>query len=151
MGKKRGRIVAIVVFLVIALTVIVLLASLWVNEGPLWREVMSEEYSSLHEALWGEVGHGYRILYKMNPQTRSIVRGKYIGYYIENGFKAKDGMYQDGLPVAVTQWNFDGTINVQVTQEKGEVVFKKSPPWLWGVQDQTEPTDPQWIAEHGKQ
>ena len=38
MGKKRARFIAVV----LALAVVALCVSLWVNEGPLWQWVMTK-------------------------------------------------------------------------------------------------------------
>ena len=43
-----------------------------------------------------------------------------------------------------TCWNPDGTIEVQFNVKSRD--RRESPPWLWGMTDQTEPTAP-WIIE----
>ena len=71
-----------------------------------------------------------------------------VTYYVDNGFLAQEGFYENGWPVAVTQWDFDGTVQVQIKQdETGKSLKKESPPWWWNVADQTKPTAPWW---HGK-
>ncbi len=50
-----------------------------------------------------------------------------------------------GWVVSYTVWNFDGTVKFQwrlanrITLEQ-----KTTPPWWWGVIDQTKPTAPWW-------
>ena len=55
-----------------------------------------------------------------------------------------------------TSWFPDGTVELQMDWKRDESgrshpIHIAEPPWLWNVTNQTEPTDPQWIAEHGKQ
>ena len=83
--------------------------------------------------------------------------GPLVAYYVENGHKAIEGVYENGNLVWVTKWKLDGRV-MSLAQDvrnvggsTGQVEIKATHPWWWGVQDQTEPTDPQWIAEHGKQ
>ena len=86
-------------------------------------------------------------------------------YYVENGFKAHESEYwpYSGVSLRSTMWRFDGSVASQsrCDDDPGHVkepylsglVSDQSniePPWWWGVKDQTSPSDPQWIAEHGK-
>ena len=90
-----------------------------------------------------------------------IAHGSFVIYYVENGMLAFEGeMYGrvgHEFPSQTTMWNFDGTVQQQVKVTGldglgGQILNARvSAPWLWSVQDQTEPTDPQWITEHGKQ
>ena len=97
-------------------------------------------------------------------------------YYTENGFKKSEVQRVDDL-YRVTWWNFDGSVDSQTLSlafvpfatldghsvmallaipftpygqvEVGNSVARTiySPPWLWGVTDQTEPTAPWWNKE----
>ncbi len=61
-----------------------------------------------------------------------------------------DIWYEDGRCVRQTKWSIDGTVIHQSVWTSTDVETRSEPPWWWGVQDQTSPSDPQWIAEHGK-
>ena len=80
-------------------------------------------------------------------------KDKSTSYYLENGLLAEDILIHAGSqrPVSITRWGFDGVLLMQTRGTSGRVEHKYSAPWWWNVTDQTEPTDPQWIAEHGKQ
>ena len=84
------------------------------------------------------------------------MHGTSIMFYEENGYKAMEGLWRNGTAIKSTSWNPDGTISNQHRYNWQDVPgqqwdeMKTSPPWWWGVEDQTSPSDPQWIAEHGK-
>ena len=143
-SSRRARFIAVF----IALAVVALCVSLWVNEGPLWRMVMLEtvDYTTPGKFVvrgtvkrWGK--------YKGNTHGCQVI-------WHWNGLKARQGETLNGLgDGVVTYWSQDGRI---VKQERyvigrGLVETKKETPWWDGVTDQTEPNDPQWIAERGKQ
>ncbi len=94
-----------------------------------------------------DVGHPLETEWS-GKTVRFILRedGTTEGYYVQNGMKAQEINKVGGGTI----WNFDGTVRRQI-QFRGSKANKTSAPWWWGVQDQTEPTDPKWIAEHGKQ
>ena len=78
--------------------------------------------------------------------------GTVTTYYTENGFKAGETVI-DGDKTRITKWRFDGTVFSQLEgtfDSHGNVVDMKvnnSPPWWWGVTNQTEPTAPWWGKE----
>ena len=78
-----------------------------------------------------------------------VACGKAVAHWISNGLKGCEWEFEEGIPIRSTTWGLDGSVQTQASNQPGEI--KTSPPWLWNVTDQTEPTDPQWIAEHGKQ
>ncbi len=109
--------------------------------GPVWEWVTTKETSKLetidgHEVLW----------------TRAASRwdakgpGRVVSYYTENGFKRVEGEWRHGgIFHAFTMWNFDGTVRLQQRDpDKHPRFSRQSPPWWWGVTDQTEPTAPWW-------
>ena len=55
-----------------------------------------------------------------------------------------------------TEWHPDGSVRHQrrlFFDESGETVreqARESPPWWWGVTDQTEPTMPEWMKDDAK-
>ena len=70
--------------------------------------------------------------------------GKYLGvskiWYLDSGFKYIERL-DDG---SCTWWGPDGRIEAQFAPH-GSVV--SSPPWLWGVTDQTAPSMPAWMKD----
>ncbi len=51
----------------------------------------------------------------------------------------------------MTSWNADGTVNRQAFRSAdGLEEERDSPPWLWAVTDQTEPTMPAWMKDDAK-
>ena len=161
--------------LVIAvLFVIALCISFWVNEGPLWRSVMLKQISLKAIAPYYQtpeaplhVVHGFATVRRWSRSDPPIPGQSYWLFvfaptepygiqrmwYVENGFLASEyewGRNKVGriLILKATEWSFNGTIMLQIGEIRSR---KESSPWWWDVQDQTEPTDPQWIAEHGKQ
>ncbi len=133
------------VLAVILGAVVALCISGWVNEGPLWRWMVLKEQTTeesggwLHRKLFGN----HRIRVRATVKRWSdppIPHGKAIGFYTQNGFKALEGEFRNGLMISVTIWNFDGTVAHQGVPGPD----KTSPPWLWGVKDQTQPSAPWW-------
>ncbi len=133
----RVRLIA----LAIVMSAVALVTCLWVNEGPLWRWVMLKtlDYESSFDgfASRGEMIH--------NRWTH-YVYGKFVSYYVKTGFVS---MMDDrrGGQICLTQYNVDGAVVYQshATKRDGtDLVSKRSPPWWWGVKDQTEPTAPWW-------
>ena len=131
---NRSRLVLVVILVAVA----TLLGSLWVGEGPLWRWVMlvEEEWSSsIGEAeIRGLVSrHRWK-------GTRHGSRG---AWYVESGYLANQA-----APRGLTHWGPDGVVLGQIFVEgNGDERIISSPPWLWGVTDQTEPTAPWWGKE----
>ena len=71
-------------------------------------------------------------------------------WYVETGFRAEDRLIEGGRGVRETRWNLDGTVQSQdpwVDPVDGQRKHKRSPPWLWGVEDQTHPSAPWWKDE----
>ncbi len=131
-----------------------LLICLWINEGPLWRLLLtkmvplSEIGQGLKQIQYGHETRGW-VRVKRTPtvvKQRSylVPHGEFVSYYVENGYKASEGKLF-GWDLETTQWAFDGTVKYQV-RARGDnpQITKHSPPWLWGVTDQTEPTAPWW-------
>ncbi len=81
--------------------------------------------------------------------------GGLLAYYVATGRKAIDGEFRKHTGLRQTIWNGDGTVKRQLRNIDDQdnwiwLETKESPPWWWGVKDQTSPSDPQWIADHGK-
>ena len=75
----------------------------------------------------------------------SHVRG--ISWYIDSGFKAEQIFVRDGK-LCMTKWKPDGSVRRQdIGIQAGKDQSQDSPPWLWGVTDQTTPTMPAWMKD----
>ncbi len=103
-------------------------------------------------------GHPIRslsTLRRWSPQTR---HGKTVVYYLETGMKCYQCQYEDGRCLRYTMWDFDGKVRHQrwYVDEDGEVLVgqeegrKFTPPWLWGVTDQTATSMPEWMKDDAK-
>ena len=73
-------------------------------------------------------------------------------WFAETGFKASKGEWETADRLAgfrITVWNPDGSVKMQLKglprRDK-----KASPPWWWGVTDQTEPSIPAWMKDDEK-
>jgi len=141
--KKRHLIAAGIIVAVVAVV-----GSLWMNEGPLWQWVMLESHR--YEKT---LPSGYRIrgLTLVNRWTKEPI-GE-VSYFVGNGIKHSVSRVDNGKVTEQTFWNHDGTVLSQHRNfdENGVLIpgseLRTSPPWLWGVTDQTEPTAPWWGKE----
>ncbi len=138
---KRSRLVLVVILVAVA----ALCIPLWVNEGPLWRWVMLERV----DVETFSSGRGWMIARRWtNPQ---IQYGRKVLWDPKTGFKKLDQYYYSGREAYGTGWDQDGKVRRQFhywfsdSGDKSET--PSEPPWLWGVQDQTEPTAPWWGKE----
>ncbi len=86
---------------------------------------------------------GFKTVKRWSPSEQ---HGVARVWYVESGFVAREDWYEDGGCVRTTKWAIDGT----VLHQSSRTGFHSEPPWLWDATDQTSPSDPQWIAEHGK-
>ena len=143
---KRSRLL----LAIILVAVTVLCTSFWVGEGPLWRVVMTKLES--HEPVPGQVSGqaGWVRTRRWCGRLHS-----WCSWYVENGFMARQGETvfdkKGTLVFHQTEWNRDGSIKQQdIGWYRGiTLTFDEkpvSPPWLWGVTNQTEPTAP-WIKK----
>ena len=114
--------------------------------SPVWYWVMTKETSIL-ETMDGHEVRGMRAASRWDAKGP----GRVVSYYTENGFKAFEGEWRRGKAfLTLTMWNFDGTVRLQQRDPDEAPRFaKQSPPWWWGVTDQTNPTAP-WWKEEGK-
>ena len=140
--KKPRRATLVLWIVVVAIALVT--TSLWLNEGPLWRWVIlkrvDEEYS---DPVTGHVLRGWQI--RLRFRDLSYWREAKM-WYVKNGYLAQD--WHKGFESRVTSWNLDGTVRNQVIHRPDDpTTLKKTPPWLWGVTAQTEPTAPWWDHE----
>ena len=121
---------------VLALAVIGLSActqTIFIEEGP-------EPASLRGWETWGRWG---------KAAQRRVV------FHARTGFKANESSCEsDG--VHETWWRVDGrvlsqsSVDVVPTGQKVTFFRKTSPPWRWGVADQTAPSMPEWMKDDAK-
>lgn len=151
-GMKRSRLLLVVIVIAVA----VLSVSLWVGEGPLWRLVMLRTVP--FQDTWGENKvRGWRTYKRWHEYDGKGKgpRGDLLAWYVETGFKAAEGEDVNEVGGWVTTWEPDGTVRNQMRfvlkkatpMPRRKADMKSSPPWWWGVTDQTEPTAPWWEEE----
>ncbi len=158
------------VLAVLLVAVVALCVSGWVNEGPLWGLVMTKNIlvdgatgfeaadiipisfgtpvvlrpSSYPMRLFEHPVYGW---YKVKRWARSSGPVGRSTLYFQNGLKAVEYQFEDGILLRCTHWNFDGTVLLQRVNYysiDGTIKERTAPPWLWDVTDQTEPTAPWW-------
>ncbi len=61
---------------------------------------------------------------------------------VNTGYKSDDAIFDNG-EVQLTQFAPDGSVLRQLWRHEARF----SPPWLWGVTDQTDPSAPAWILD----
>ena len=73
------------------------------------------------------------------------------GWYVDSGLRVSAGI-DFGNNRNLTNWRPNGVVAMQgVLAPSGfPTTQKDSPPWLWGVTDQTEPTMPVWMKDDAK-
>ena len=119
---------------------------------PVWEWVMTERVGGPAEGHdfiagatpltgWHRVGRW---------GTREVLHGTSVSFYASNGYKFMESVHRDARCVRCTCWSDSGAVVWQSGEELGSRMTLDRPPWLWGATDQTSPSDPQWIAEHGK-
>ncbi len=122
----------------------------WVNEGPLYWWVMTERtyielpsgssHTDLSERGWIQLSR-----WSSNPH------GPFASWYRKTGYRAREGFVRLRGESKLTSWNVDGTVNRQAFSSPGELgEGRNSPPWLWGVTDQTSPSMPEWMKDDAK-
>ena len=136
MAKSTRR--ARLILAVLVLDLVPVAAFLW---EPAWEWVTTGT-AVREQFINSELTRGY-ITYNRwaspidNPQPTEETF-----YFVRNGFKQMERFTfpRTYAPNRMTRWRLDGTVEHQILG--GEV--KGSPPWWWGVTDQTEPTAPWW-------
>ena len=82
-----------------------------------------------------------------------LEHGWSIDWYVSSGFMASEELYRDGVLLRETQYRPDGSVSWQFRagpDANAEVGRLYSPPWLWGVEDQTRPSIPEWMKVDGQ-
>ncbi len=98
-----------------------------------------------------DVGRGWvRVKRWADPP---VAHGTATWYFLSTGYKGQEYSIENGVIVGETTWKSDGSVLSQhrVRDEHGNLVDpygekaeRRSPPWWWGVTDQTEPSAPWW-------
>ena len=150
---KRSRLVLAIILLAIT----VLCVSLWDGKVPLSQIVMLKSVP-LGDSL--PSGGRNRIYIDVNAvrgwkcvkrwQVPQVVHGPGVGYWVRTGFKRMKFECRDGTIVRMTYWKKDGIVDAQYeagVNGSGNFGSNLTPPWWWGVEDQTEPSAPWWGKE----
>ena len=139
---------------VVALALVAL--GVWRGEA-VWLWVMTKRIpwaTTINRAGGSHQLRGWQTVKRWSPGTR---HGPRIVYYVDSGYRASEATYVDGSVTTQNIWNPDGSVLYQTTyldangnyMRKGQKA-NKSPPWLWGVTDQTEPSMPAWMKDDEK-
>ena len=126
---------------------------LWFGEGPNWRQLILKEIEFRHLASPPRV-RGWCTVKRRWGMFERMHHGRVVAYFAENGRRAFDLEMRENLIKSGTFWNLDGTVWYQQytsanghKTKKSPIEVRNSPPWLWGVTDQTHPTAPWWGKE----
>ena len=139
------------VLLVLAVALVGLGVWAWVDEGPLWRWMMTTRRYR-ESSRESELVRGWSTIHRWS----GINVGPFADYFVRSGKRSSYGSESDDGIYKHTSWKFDGSVSWQISynvrippgdREKG---LNYLPPWLWGVTDQTEPTMPEWMKEDEK-
>ena len=108
--------------------------------------------------IWSEFrqdGHAVRGWEWVRRWTLLSDHPKAMFWYVETGFKAC--AYEHSPILCVTDWHVDGTVKLQQWTVPGgkptrgrRIETKSTPPWRWGVTDQTAPSMPAWMKDDAK-
>ena len=153
-SKRMGKFA----LLVIVLAMTVLAISNW---EPVWMLVMLKRIpieravsSLIHveQSQFTQPVRGWWTVKRWHRPSEGAAHGRGITFYVENGMKAEEVEWKHGHLDHFTRWNPDGTISHQVRfyDDQGrriELTRRDSPPWWWGVIDQTGPTAP-WLKQN---
>ncbi len=154
-GARRGKVVALLVALALVAVAVPL-------AEPVWRWVTTKRTASSQILPGGHLGHGESSL-PGGHLTRGYAdvnrwgresRLEETSWYVENGRKAFEQEWSDGEVLRRTDWDIEGKAFQQyrLFDDSGNEAyqFRHSPPWWWGVTDQTEPSIPEWMKDDAK-
>ena len=78
------------------------------------------------------------------------LHGPHEMWFLRTGYQSSRRWFEDGERTRWTNWEMDGAVRSQLWYENGTRKERHSPPWLWGVTDQTEPSMPAWMKDDEK-
>ncbi len=86
--------------------------------------------------------------YAIVKRWRDFPPERTVEFYEKTGFKSMEVEWR-AAPFRWTTWNVDGSVaeQNQADIDGHPIIHRDSPPWLWGVTDQTEPTMPAWMKD----
>ncbi len=162
-GARRGKVVALVLAVALVAVAVPLAVPVWWWVSTTRVEMSSHIpgrpllFRSQRISGWRTVKRWSRPDVQGPPSSQADLyysHGKSVAFYSESGFKAWEADCVQGRPIHFTVWSLEGKVLYQDLYEynSGSRVCQQvsSPPWRWSVGDQMAPSDPQWIAEHGK-
>ena len=128
-----------------------------------WKGVMTRKaYETIVLDLFGAEARGWRIESRFSGD---LLAGAY--WYPATGYKAHEYNFPKGHTRSIV-WGPSGSVELQLRSPSripdryrylhapetlilgGVVKWKFSPPWWWGVTDQTEPSIPEWMKDDAK-
>ncbi len=129
------------VLLVLAVALVGL--GVWRGEAVYWWVMTTKPvFEDLNDRNHTHCKRGFVVRYRWSGD---LAPGVSCGWYLANGLKAwEDEWTETGQRIRRTVWQVDGTVWYQ---DLGLVNTRRSPPWLWGVTDQTSPTMPDWMKD----
>ena len=126
---------------IIFLTAVTLLFS-W---RTLW-EIATTRKEHFESKDWSRPIRGWKSVRRFSESP--VSHGRSVTHYLENGFLAWEQIWDDGVLMRHTEWQFDGTLHYQSGRESGVQPFaiteNHGPVWWWGLTHQSVPTAPWW-------
>ena len=122
----------------IALAVVALSVSIWVNEGLLWRWTMTKKVRITRNPRRHVLPDStYLVGWKTVKRWDGAWHGPYFIYDHGSGLRVEEGISKNGNS-KMTRWSLRGNVYIQkwnVDEYGGSIPeeVKTSPPWLWGV------------------
>ena len=110
---------------------------------PLWMWATTKRRALPRGPSWSHFyqQRGYVTLHRWTG-ARVVQRR----FWVHNGLKAEETYLVGGRVARKTEWRDNGSVIGQYGLEAGRR-GRTSPPWLWGVTDQIEPTIPAWMKD----
>ena len=144
------------VLLVLAVALVGLGVWAWEPVQWLWWRVTARRVVGEGTIDWGEGPLRIRGWYFVRKIDGVDSFGPDAFYYVETGFKAWDIVrLSSNSDLGEVFWNSNGGVLCQGRPPQGPRktldlsvdYYHKSPPWLWGVTDQTSPSIPEWMKD----
>ena len=131
-----------------AVAVAVIGLGVWAWEPLYWWVITERVFTGHNDGDGGIVRGWYRIGRWSGRETRD---GRAVTWFVSTGYRASETFFAGGFGRIgrTTIWKPSGSVQHQIgpTQWPGVPGWRTSPPWLWGVTDETEPSIPAWILD----
>ncbi len=139
------------VLLVLAFALVWLGVWAWLDEGPLWRWVMTDRVYVVDRPPGYSPRRGWETVSRWSGEKH----GRRVMFDPRTGWKIQEDRFADGVQLEISLWNGASLVRQAWRDDFGTKVAgsgvrtkkKTSPPWLWGVTDQTEPAMPAWMKD----